>query len=215
VGRRTLDQYRDQLNLVLGDKAQFDERLDRWVNDAVEELFVMLDIEGRRVCAQTPTIAGQRAYELPENLVAMLVLTDRTNKKRILKTSIENLEQYDQAQTGIPKRFARVDRVIYLHPTPASVYLLHMFYIKAPDVLVLGTDVSELISAYDRVIHLLASKNALLDLRDHEAATFYFQTAQNLMRTIPTEEWLEGQMPMETIQIPTTIEQLRDVPRGR
>lgn len=212
MGIRTLDGFRDSVNLVLGEKAQFDERLDRWVNDGIEELFVLLDIEGRRVCGQTLTIADQERYLLPTNLVATLVITDRTNKRRVLKTSIENFERLDPSLRGQPKVFARVDRHIYLNPVPSGEFLLHMFYIKAPTQLAVGTDVSELTSAYDRVIHLLAAKNAMLDMREFEAATFYFQTAQNMLRTIPTEEWLESQTPAEGIEIAQSRQDLTKPP---
>lgn len=209
MGNRNLDEFRDSLNLVLGDKAQFDERLDRWINDAIEELFVMLDIEGRRECAQTTTVADQEDYLLPTNLVGVLVLTDRTNRRRILRTSIENFERLDPGLRGQAKLYARVDRQLFLHPVPGTTGdILHMFYIKAPDVLVVGSDVSELTSAYDRVIHLLAAKNAMLDLGELEKATFFFQTAQNMIRTIPTEEWLEGQVPSQGIEIARTAEDL-------
>lgn len=212
MGRRTLDQFRDQLNLVLGDSGQFNERLDIWINDAIEELFVMLDIEGRRVCAQQPTVDGQEAYLLPDNSIAMLVLTDRTNKRRILRTSIENFERLDPSKTGQPRTYGRVDRTFFLHPVPDGAFLLHLFYIKAPDVLTAGTDVTELTSAYDRVVHLLASKNAMLDLHKTEIATFFFQTAQNLMRQIPTEQDLESEVPAHGIEIARSMDDLTKPP---
>lgn len=193
MGVDTLADYRDLLNLALGDKGQANERLDRWINAAIEELFVMLDIEGRRVCAQTPTIAGQERYLLPTNCVATLVISDLTNKKRLTKLAIENYEKLDPTRTGRPKTYARVDRHLYIYPIPDGEYLMHMFYVKAPTHLSAAADVSELTSAYDRVIHLLATRNGMLDLGMDEKATVRYQTAMNVLRMIPTEEWLESQ----------------------
>lgn len=212
MGIENLAGFRDSVNLALGDKSQFNERLDRWINDGIEELFVMLDIEGRRVCAQTSTVIGEEAYDLPEDLIATLVITDRTRKKRILKTSIENFERLDPSLKGPPKLFARVDRQIFLHPIPSSVSLLHMFYIKRPTHLALDSDVSELISSYDRVIHLLATRSAFMDLGELEKATFFFQTAMNRLRLIPTEETLEAATPSVGVQIARSAEDLTDPP---
>jgi hypothetical protein len=197
VGVDTLADFRDLLNLALGDKGQTNERLDRWINAAIEELFVMLDIEGRRVCAQTPTIAGQERYLLPANCVATLVLSDITSKKRLTKVVIENYEKLDPTRTGKPKQYARVDRHLYFYPIPDAEYLIHMFYVKAPTQLSTAADVSELTSAYDRVIHLLATRNGMLDLGMDEKATVRYQTAVNILRQIPTEEWLESQNVVE------------------
>lgn len=212
MGLETLDGFRDSVNLALGEKAQFNERLDRWINDGLQELFVMLDLEARRTCQQITTVDGTEKYTLPANLVATLVLTDRTNRRRLLKTSIENFEQLDPNKSGQPKTYARVDRSLYLNPVPDGAYLIHMFYIKEPDQLTAGTDVSELTAAYDRVIHLLAVRSALIDLGQHEKATFFFQVAQNRLRQIPNEFELEGENPAETIQIATSRGDLTDPP---
>lgn len=212
MGLETLDGFRDSVNLALGDSAQFNERLDRWVNDGLQELFVMLDLEARRVCQQIPTIVGTEKYVLPTDLVATLVVTDRTNKKRLLKTSIENFEQLDPSKTGKPKTYARVARDLYLNPVPDGVYLIHLFYIKEPSQLAAGTDVTELTAAYDRVVHLLAVKNALIDLRQREDATFFHQIAVNLLRQIPNEFELEGQNPAEGVQVATDRADLTDPP---
>ncbi len=212
MGLETLDGFRDRLQLALGDKAQFNERLDRWINDGIVELFIILDLENRRKCAQTTTVIDQDNYLLPVDLIAMLVLTDRTKKRRILKTSIENFERLDAAKTGDPKVFARVDRLIFLHPIPFAENLLHMFYVHEPTTLASGTDVSELTRVYDRVIHLLALRSALLDLGESDRATLIFQTAQNLLRLIPSEEWLEGQMPAGGVEIARSAEDLTKPP---
>lgn len=212
MGLETLDGFRDSVNLALGDKSQFNERLDRWINDGLQELFVMLDIEGRRVCAQTTTVVDQEKYTLPDDLIATLVLTDRTNKKRLLKTSIENFEKLDPSRTGKPLNYARVDRDFFLHPVPNGNFLIHMFYIKEPAQLTAGTDVTELTAAYDRVVHLLAVRSALIDLGETDKATFFFQVAQNRLRSIPDEFELEAQNPAEGIQIATSHRDLTDPP---
>lgn len=212
MGTENLDGFRDSVNLALGDKSQFNERLDRWINDGLEELFVMLDIEGRRTCAQLTTVKDKNNYVLPVNLIAMLVLTDRTNKRRITKTPIENFERLDAASKGQPKVFARVDRQIFLHPIPSGAFLLQQFYIKAPDRFTVGTDVSELITSYDRVIHLLAVRSAMIDLGETEKATFFHQVATNRLRLIPTEEWLESQVPATGVEIARSAQDITKPP---
>ena len=77
----------------------------------------------------------------------------------------------------------------------------------------LATDTSELPSMYDRVIQMIALRNALIDLEQNERATFVFQAAQNKIRELPTEAWLESQNPAEGIQIATKLADLQVDPR--
>ena len=213
MGLRTLSEFRDGLNLALGEKRQGNERLDPWINDGQVELFAILDIAGRRICKQTTTIAAQERYALPSDIVAMLSLKDSTNKKRLLKTAIENFELLEDDRPGKPTHYARVDNVLHLYPKPNASFLIQLFYIKEPAVMALRTAVSELPSMYDRVIQMIALRNALIDLEQNERATFVFQAAQNKIRELPTEAWLESQNPSEGIQIATKLSDLQVDPR--
>ncbi len=209
MGLETLDNFRTSVNLALGEKRQGNERLDRWINDAQIELFAELDIQGRRTCATASTVADQREYNVPTDLIASLVLRDTTNKKRILRTSIENFELFDITTTGKPSRYTRVDDLFHIFPLADAVYNLQLFYIKQPAILTSGSSVSELPAMYDRVIHLIALRNALIDLEEDDRATFIFQIAQNKLRVLPTEEWLESQNPQEGIQIAQSLRDLQ------
>lgn len=213
VGLKTLEQFRDDVNLALGEKRQGNERLDQWINDAHIELFGMLDLQGRRTCGTSSTVIDQREYNVPLDLLATLVLKDTTNKKRLVRTAIENFESFDQTTVGDPTRYARVDDILHLFPLPNAVVTLQLFYIKEPAVFTLATDLSELPAMYDRIIHLIALRNALIDLEKNDRATFMFQIAQNKLRELPTEEWLESQNPQEGIQIARSFADLQRDPR--
>lgn len=212
MGLETLDGFRDSVNLALGEKRQGNERLDRWINDGLQELHIMLDLEARRTCAETPTVEDQERYLLPPDLIATLVIRDLTNKRRLLKMSIENFEQLDKTRSGKPKNYARIDRHIHLYPVPDGVYTLSMVYLKESTPLTAGTDVTELTAAYDRVVHLLAVRSAMIDLGEHEKATFFFQVAQNRVRAMPDEFDLESENPAEGIQVATSRDDLTQPP---
>lgn len=213
MGLQNLEGFRDRLNLPLGEKRQGNERLDGWINDAQIELFGELDLQGRRTCQTTPTVIDQREYNVPLDLLAILVLRDTTNKKRLIRTAIENFKLFDETTKGNPTRYVRVDDLIFLFPVPDTVLTLQMFLIKEPAILTAATDTSELPAMFDRVIHLLALRSALLDLDEGDRATLIFQSAQNMLRTLPTEEWLESQSPQEGIQIARSLLDLQEDPR--
>ena len=213
MGLETLTGFRDGVNLALGEKRQGNERLDQWVNDGVIELFGELDIQGRRQGATADTVIDQREYDVPADLLAILVLKNNTTKKRLIRTSIENFQLFDDTREGSPTHYVRVGAFISVDPLPNVVEELELFFIKEPPQLVLGSDTSGLPSMYDRVIHLIALRNALIDLEENERATFTFQIAENKLRKLPTEEWLESQNPQEGIAIARSFRDLQSDPR--
>lgn len=213
MGLETLGEFRDGLNLALGEKRQGNERLDQWLNDGVIQLFGELDIAGRRQGATADTVIDQREYDVPTDLLAMLVLKNNTTRKRLLKTSIENFQLFDDTAVGSPTHYTRVGAFISVHPLPNVVEQLELFFIKEPPVLALPTDTSGLPSMYDRIIHLIGLRNALIDLDEGERSVSTLQIAENQLRRLPTEEWLEGQNPQEGIQIAQSLRDLQDDPR--
>lgn len=213
MGLETLTEFRDGLNLALGEKRQGNERLDQWINDGVVELFGELDIAGRRQGATADTVIDQREYDVPADLLAMLVLKNNTTRKRMIKTSIENFQLLDDTTVGSPTRYARVGAFISVHPLPNVVEQLELFFVKEPPVLALVADTSGLPSMYDRIIHLIALRNALIDLEEGERSVSVLQISENQLRKLPTEEWLEGQNPQEGIAIAQSFRDLQDDPR--
>lgn len=213
MGLETLEEFRTSVNLALESDRQTNERLDQWINDGHIELFAELDIQGRRTCATASTVIDQAEYTLPLTLLAILSVRNVTTKKRLIRTSIENFLLFDSTTKGSPTHYSRVDNLIHVFPLPDVIESLKMFYVKEPAAMAVGTAVSELPAMYDRVIHLIALRNALIDLKRDERATFIFQIAQNKLRTLPTEEWLESQNPQEGIQIARSIRDLQKDPR--
>ena len=213
MGLETLTGFRDGINLALGEKRQGNERLDQWINDGVIELFGELDIQGRRQGATADTVIDQREYDVPADLLAMLVLRNNTTKKRMIKTSVENFQLFDVTTVGSPTHYMRAGAFISVFPLPNVVEQLELFFIKEPPALALPTDTSGLPSMYDRVIHLIGLRNALIDLEENERATFTFQIAENKLRKLPTEEWLESQNPQEGVAIARTFRDLQEDPR--
>ncbi len=215
MGVETLSGFRESVNHALGEKRQGNERLDRWINDAHVELFAELEIHGRRSCGTTSTVVDQREYNLPTDFVALLVLKNLTSKKRIIKTSLENFQLLSATTEGSPARYTRVGDLLSFHPLPNVIETVQMFYIREPNSLSAGTDVTELPAMYDRVIHLIGLRNALIDLQVDERATFVFQIAQNKLRALPSEDWLEAHNPQEGIQIARSFRDLqRDAREG-
>ncbi len=209
MGLKTLADFRASVNVALGEKSQFDERLDDWVNAGLQELFAILDVEARRTTGTVNTVADSETVALPADLTAVLNVTDTTNKRRLIKTSIENFQAFNPGNTGISKYYARVDRELFLHPVPTEILPLHLVYIKEAIPLTADDDVTELGAQYDRIVHLLAVRSALIDLHQEERATFMYQVAMNALAAIQTAFEMEAQAPAEGIRIARNFEDLQ------
>lgn len=201
MGVRTLADFRRRLNQALGDRLQGDEALDDWIQDANYEIPVLSDLEGMKVTGTASTVVDQAEYILPTNLFAILSMRDVTNDVRLKKMSWENYQLRDPDEKGDPEWYARRDRVFALYPTPIAVVTLRLHYEKEPDKLELVGDVTEFPAVYDRALHLVAMRNALLDLGDKERATLFHQSATNYLRSLPTEADLEANVPAGPMQV--------------
>ena len=195
MGLLTLKDFRDELNLSLGDNRQTaNERLDRWVNlgylQAVNESW----FEGIKEVATAVTVDGQREYDVPTDLMSIVSLVDLTNKKRIIQTSWANMHQMDRTISGKPKLYARRRRSIYIWPTPDDEYDLEINYLEEICPMIEDTDRTVLPQAYDPWIVQLSRVQAFSAIGVEEKVAFYTQLASREFGKLPTDTFSSDQL---------------------
>lgn len=210
MGLRTLEEFRFRLNRTLKPAQEGNELLDQWINEAIAEIQVILDLPSRYATTTVSTVVDQIPYTLNTSLIGLVAVRDTTNDRLLLKLGYTNFFQRDPASTGQPTHYSRLDRDLVVWPTPDAVMTLEYLGTMTHAVLTSSTDVTEYTAAYDRAVHLLAQRNAFEDLGDEDRATRRYQTAVNYLRSLPTPDDDEGNALGEGIQIPTSWEQMTE-----
>lgn len=188
MGYLTLKDFRDELNLSLGENRQTgNERLDRWINlgylQAVNEgLF-----EGIKEVATAVTVVGQREYDLPTDLMSIVGVADLTNKHRLVKMSWANMQGLDRTIQGQPKYYARRRRSLYTWPVSNGIFDLEINYLEEICPMIEDDDRTVLPQAYDPWINHLAKVEAFSALKDKESVAFYTQLASREFNKLPTD----------------------------
>jgi len=187
MGLTTLEQFRSELSHVLGERMRDNTLLDLWINRAYFEIANTGNQQHLKVCVHAETVQDASKYELPDDLLAILSVADLTNKRRLIRTSVDDYHLKDRSQKGNPAYYVRRSRTLIFWPTPRREFDIEMIYIEEPDALVESGDQTILPNIYDHAISLLAARNGLLTLGDDEQATLRFQSAQAYLRTAQDE----------------------------
>ena len=84
MGYLTLKKFRTSLNTSLGEQRQTsNDSLDEWLNLGYFDIANMTEFEGLKQVATMSTIASQREYSLPDDLMTIISVADLTNKRKI------------------------------------------------------------------------------------------------------------------------------------
>lgn len=211
MGFLTLKDFRDELNLSLGENRQTgNERLDRWINlgylQAVNESW----FEGIKEVATAVTVSAQREYDVPTDLMSVVGVADLTNKKRLLKTSWANMQLFDREVSGPPRYYARRRRSLYLWPVPDGVYSLEINYLEEICPMVLDGDHTVLPQAYDPWIIHLSRVQAFTSMGDDQKVGFYTQLASREFNRLPTDTFSSDEL-AQGVDVARSFEDLTDM----
>lgn len=214
MGFMTLEDYREEVNLGLGDRRQSgNRRLDSWINRAYFEVAFKTEQEWMKICNYFTTVKGQPSYALPGDFFTMISIADLDNKNRLTKLHLTEYHRVDRDNEGLPKRWARRRDTLFLAPTPGGEYRMELYYYWNPPKLTQPGDLSRMAHFFDHAILLLALRNAWMTIEgnDSQKATFYFQAAVNYLREMDSETGWEGEQPMEGITVATEQADLHEM----
>ena len=208
MGYLTLNKFRDILNISLGESRQTgNERLDAWINLGYFDVATLTEFEGLKMVASMETVASQRSYSLPDDLISIISVADLTNKRRMVFLGLHNYHLKDREVENNPRYYARRKRVMYLWPTPASVLDVEVYYLEEPCPLQEGDDVTIFPMSYDTVVLNQARYHAFLSLGQEQKAYFYEELVR---RAIPrlSSDAEEGEQVTAGVNIATSFDDL-------
>lgn len=195
MGRRTLAEFREDLQAVEGLRGQSNRWLDRRVNSGYIEVATPRQIMHEELTQRVSlsTVADQEAYVVADELIGIeqvMILDDLTTPldgARYLAFT-EDIDQYRRegelgSDGGRPKVWTLEARNLRLRPVPDDVYQLEYLAYNEPLPLALDSDVTDLDWRWDQAVHLMAAHYALMDLGQGERAEQYFTRARLYMDT--------------------------------
>lgn len=107
----------------------------RWVNDACLEIVTNNNTNEGYQLGTTPVVAGQRAYELPADLLRLRSI--RVNGLRLNGSTYDQLSEVDaelESTVGIPTAYWVYGGELNLYPVPSdNLGNLTIMYVKTPD----------------------------------------------------------------------------------
>lgn len=141
-------EMRERVQNLFGDPDEalitIDE-INDWLNDA--QLTICRDTGWLAAHAETNIVAGQRAYQLPDEVVE--VERVELDGKKIPQTTLQMVDQedaYNTSASGVPDRYYVWGNKIYLYPTPTEEGTgnLDIWFSKTPALMVNDTDLPEI-----------------------------------------------------------------------
>lgn len=212
MGKMLLKDFRDELNMTLGEKAQSaNEPLDRWINRAYTEVTARDIFEQLNDVATIDMVAGTRDYDLPEGALSVISMADLSSKKRIIYTALRNFDLQAQTSAGKPKLWTRRGDKFLFWPTPNAVGTIQVQFQKEPDWLVEEDDATIIPARWDHAIVLLSARNAWLTFRENERATLNHQAAMEYMQSILKESDTSMGQPAMGVRLVDSWDDLTDM----
>lgn len=166
------------------------------------------DLAGRYAYHQTRnrctflTVSGQAKYMLPPDLASVLRLRDNTHGRKIWKAGDRKIADQRVPKFEFwPRFYTRYRNYVELVPTPnQDGYVIEVFYIAIPQLLVLDTDTPVLPETWHRGIVLRARWHYFLDKGDSAQTT----EALNLFSVWVSDK--PSEIEEESVDIDTAVE---------
>lgn len=157
--------------------------------------------KARKRC-QFFTVVGQSRYDLPNDILAVLRVSDETNFRKLVKRGDRQLKSLDNYTTqGKPENYVRYRDWIELYPIPDGVYLMEVFYKFAHGALVQDEDQPSLPLVWHEGILMLAKHKYYINIaNDQPKAVLAYEAWKLWVSDKPTE------IDEETVDIDSGVE---------
>lgn len=178
MGRLTLEEFRARMNKVL-EESEVNDRLDDWINDGYFDIAGARRHDNLEEVSTTTLAEGEFYISLPDDLIFVKGLWNITEDQweQILQVEPEDLFSRDESEEGAPEVWGGETNHLRLHPQADEEYTLRLYYYKEPEPLSSPSDKSVLPTQWDRAIHMLAVRHALLDKGAIEASDRWLNQA--------------------------------------
>lgn len=189
MGFFTLEDFREELSSVLGQRGTGDRRLDRWINFGYLDLTGALDFDELNDLYELNVTASQNTYDVPAKTRMVKAVVNEDTDRLLDYVDPTEFFRLDRTKTAEPLRWTRYADNILLHPTPADSATFTVMRKVDPDRLEEYDDVTVLSDTWDAAIHMLSVYHGFLALAENEArANAWMTRAIMYIQTRATQE---------------------------
>lgn len=212
MGVLTGQDFRDKLQIMLGNRGFPNSQLDYWINLGLQKLTgeyefsVLLNEVNGTVTKDTDTITLAAPAT---NLAGIISVRNVTDDLRVTKIDWEKYTALDTDDRGPVRHWLRFAENLRVWPSPQVDTTLKLTYQMYHPALT-PTTPTKLIAAYDRPIILYSAYHALTDLEEPNRATYFLQTGDQAISRVVEQEAVEARGTPEPVQAIDSFEELRD-----
>lgn len=194
MGLKTLTNFRDVVQASLGERGFSNTLLDRWINNAYQELAGMSHFEALSTTQDFVTTDGQETQALDATWVDIVGIVNTTEnyRRRLIRLAFENYlkKDFHSAEAeGPPTHWAKFGNTIYLYPVPdLSTYTFTIYGYKYPTNLSAAGDTTVLLPQWDQVIEFLAIRNGFNERGEITRGQVFHNLAVDLIATRTLDE---------------------------
>lgn len=188
MGLITLSEFRERLDVTLGDRNLSSDPFDDAINDAYMEIAGGVEFKEFEAIHQFVTVDGTISYALPAVDIAAVEFIVRTsdflNLRWVSKGEFLRLDPGD----ATPTVWTRIGDSIYLNPTPDAAYGIDLHYRTMPGILSADADVTEISRLWDQPVYLLAVHYMWMALGEEDRGVVWYQRALAALQSRMTED---------------------------
>lgn len=209
MGLRTLVEFRDDLDRILGYRGHAPARLDSWINDGIQDLGGSIDFETLNRTSRATILATKNSVTLPSDLNWLRgPVRSITDDVTLIFEDGTQFVTRDEDTDGPPTFWTRIGDTLRVWTTPEVATVVQLLYNKFPTYLVADADVSMFTPTWDRVIEMKAIAHALLDLGENANAQDWFGHASAQIRSRLMSDEFETEGASAGVRVITTQAQL-------
>lgn len=197
----TLEDFRDSLKHTLGGAGLGNLRIDRWINQGVQETASQFLFHKLLATGQIATVADTESYALPAQTLGLHVVWHAAEKTRLIPISLIELRRRQTETTEKPLEYATDTTRIYFTPIPDDIYTIDFIRRREPATLVVVSDPTEFPAGWDPVVEAFAKYHALQSMGRNNEARNWFIRGGNLGATRMKDMEYEFESPTYGVQV--------------
>lgn len=189
MGLMELSDFRDELDAILGDRVDDNDRLDRWVNFGYLDLSGALDFDELNDLHDLNVQSGTADYDVPDSTRLIKAVVDNDEGEYLDYVDPTEYFRLDRSVSGDALRWTRFANKIRLHPTPSSNADFLVLRKIDPTLLDGDTDTTVIPATWDTAVHILSVYHGLLALDERETkVNSWLSRAITYIQTRATQE---------------------------
>lgn len=193
MGLRTLDEFREDLSVALGQPGVSSRWLDRRINTGYYNVAAAIKHKTLEEFMTASTVVGKTDLALPPRLLGIRSAVDRTNERQLIRFDARNLDRETLLTNDQPRYYDWLGDRLVLVPPPDGIYTVEILVVREPVRLANAADVTVLPAIWDDPIGVMAEAEGLFRLNRRQEGTEVFERGVRLINArTPEPEWEAG-----------------------